>query len=254
MTDRALYRPGEPIHARVVFTDTSRRPLVGASFSSKKDSHINLSQFGVHGVTLSLENTKKEKVVTKSLGSAIVNGAVGCTWFIPSELPGGMYTLVCDVETNVLHCVVPPCTRPITIRQFQSPRMTITYTPLSGNGSPGCDMTGEVRCVRVEGSAVAADSVVTFQVRLGETKVVEQKLALTGDNGKTCVATYTLPKEFPKDLNPCVAHITITVQDGGVVEVKRVTVPLAASKATYNVSVYPEGGDVVPGEQCVVYV
>ncbi len=106
-------------------------------------------------------------------------------------------------------------------------------------------MTASLKVTRAEGG-LPVGAKTTAVATVDGVEVLRQEVVI--DALGTCAVTFPLPKEILVGD----ATLALTVADGGVVETAAKSIPVVVNRVA--LAIYPEGGDLLAGVPCRVYV
>src|SRR5262245_24850811 len=221
-TDKPIYRPGEHVYVRgVVLNAITNKPL-------PNETPASIEIIGPKGDVVASGPNQTE------------NSVLGFEWVIPDGQAGGEY----KVKISQPWSGNAPAERKFDIRSYRSPRLRSQIKFLRDGYGPGDNVVGTLEVTRAEGG-VPAGAKVTIIARVdgaeafrGDSKV---------DNGGHCVARFALPAAIARGEG----SLAMVIEDGGVVETASKTIPILLQ--TVDLSIYPEGGDLVAGMPNRVY-
>ncbi|HCN07749.1 MAG TPA: A-macroglobulin complement component, partial [Lentisphaeria bacterium] len=173
--------------------------------------------------------------------SKIVDSVAAYEWLVPDGQPGGRYTV--EVQGNGV--AMPAGKRGFEIRAYRAPRLNTQIEFVRDGYGPGDDVVAILEASRAEGgvpAGAAVDIVATvdgIDVYQGATEI---------DAKGYCEARF----ELPNRIETGDGTLTFVVRDGGVVETAAKTIPILLQ--TLDISMYPEGGDLVAGLTNYVYL
>lgn len=221
VTDKPLYHPGETIWFRA--WEVAVKSLTGLA--------------GEHGVTFQLLDARGAKVAEKRV---LCRGGMATNDFIlPQGIAGGAFTLraVSDLGTSE--------DRALTVSAYEAPRIKKSLEFLRTSYGPGEEVLARVTIESPTGGYLAgAKAMATVTVDGAEVARVN---VFPDEKGKAYVR-FTLPARIAKGDG----LLTIQVDGGGFVEAIQRRIPIALEDV--NVSVFPEGGDLVAGLPSRVYL
>jgi uncharacterized protein YfaS (alpha-2-macroglobulin family) len=223
-TDKPIYRDNERLYGRCIILTA--------------DSHTPLSQ-PQPALFFAITGPKGDRVAS---GLAPVQDSVGgLYWDIPDGQAGGEYLLTVTCPQLGL----APAVRKFDIRDFRAPRLKTQIKFLRDGYGPGDTVTATLEALRAEGG-VPEHARVKISARVDGTEV-HTATGEVDDRGH-CTAVFKLPKKIERGEG----SLAFVVEDGGVVETASKTIPILLQ--TLDLSLYPEGGDLVAGLPCRVYV
>ncbi len=222
-TDKPIYRDNERLYGRCVILEA--------------DSHAVLA--GQPFVTFEITGPKGDRVASGQ--AAVENSVAGLSWDIPPGQAGGEYNLT--VTSPQLGFA--PAVRKFDIRDFRAPRLKTQIKFLRDGYGPGDVVQATLETIRAEGG-IPNHAKVRISVRVDGVEVH----TATGevDDGGRCTVVFKLPAKIERGEG----SLAFVVEDGGVVETASKTIPILLQ--TLDLSIYPEGGDLVAGLPCRVYV
>jgi hypothetical protein len=219
-TDKPIYRGGERVYVRgVVLSANDHAP--GAT---------GVASFEIKG--------PKGDTVASGV-STVIDSVIGFAWDIPAGQAGGEYTV------RILHPGDAPGERRFDIRTYRAPRLKSQIVFVRDGYGPGDTVSANLHVERAEGGIPAVARISTIarvdgeEVWKGETRL---------DVGGNASATFKLPSSIARGEG----SLAMIIEDGGTVETATKTIPILLQ--TLDVSIYPEGGDLVAGLPNRVYV
>ncbi|MEQ8791316.1 MAG: MG2 domain-containing protein [Pirellulaceae bacterium] len=223
-TDKAIYKPGDTIYMRAVMLHhATREPLQqGISFGAQIDIA------GPKGDTVAGGWVEGEDSV------------LGYKWEIPAEQPGGEYT----IKLKHMGAGHAPAERKFDIRAYRAPRLKSQIKFLRDGYGPGDEVVATLHTERAEGG-VPAGAAVTVIARVDGDEVFRGPSSV--DAKGDCQARFALPG----DIRRGEGTLAMVIEDGGVVETASKTIPILLQ--TVDLTMYPEGGDLVAGLPTRVY-
>ncbi len=223
-TDKPIYRPGEELYVRgVVLHHSSRKPLPD---KQQVDSLVEI--VGPKGDTVASGFVRSEASV------------LGYSWKIPAEQAGGEYT----IRVTCPGYGYTPAERKFDIRAYRPPRIKSQIEFLRDGYGPGDAVVATLEANRAEGG-VPAGAKVTVIARVDGGEVFRGDSRI--DESGFCTARFDLPL----DIRRGEGTLAFVIEDGGVVETASKTIPILLQ--TVDLTMYPEGGDLVAGLPCQVY-
>jgi uncharacterized protein YfaS (alpha-2-macroglobulin family) len=215
-TDKPIYRPGEKVWVRGVllhaFDHTALRE--GAN------------------PTIEIKGPKGETVASGS--SAVEDSVWAFGWQIPEGQAGGEYTIRATYPWNG-HA---PAERKFDVRVYRAPRLKSQIVFMRDGYGPGDKVSATLEVTRAEGGAPAGAKV-TATARVDGAEVARVP-ATVNDRG-LCTVSFELPKSIARGEGA----LSFAIEDGGVVETAAKTIPILLQ--TLDLSLHPEGGDLVAG-------
>ncbi len=211
--DKPLYQPGETIWFRTF-------DLASADLSAGKRAITTFKLISPRGSTVI------EKAVLTE------NGGAANDFMLPAEVAGGEYTLRAEADTGTI------TERKVIVSTYQPPRIKKKLEFLRKAYGPGDTVMATVELHRATGEALAT-KVVTGLVTLDGTDLT--RTPVTTDAQGNAVVSFTLPATMARGDG----LLTILVDDGGVTESVQKRIPITL--ADLQLSMFPEGGDLVAG-------
>ncbi len=218
-TDKPLYQPGETVWFRADVRPA--KTMVGGP---------------PIGVTLQLLSPRGAIVATKRVLAQ--NGVARNDFALGDEIEGGEYTIQLSPDSGGTD------TKKIIVNTYEAPRLMKTLELLRKAYGEGDQVTAAVEIKRTTGE-VFADRAATGVVTLDDAEVARVPLK-TDKDGKALVK-FQLPAKIARGDG----FLTIMVEDGGVTESIQKRIPIVMK--TMQLSVFPEGGDLVEGLPGRVY-
>jgi len=223
-TDKPIYRPGEVVYMRgVILHHATHKPLAQA------------------GASAALVEIKGPKGDVAASGYVTPEESVlGYSWTIPEGQAGGEYTV------HVTHpwTGMPPAERKFDIRVYRAPRLRTQIRFLRDGYGPGDDVVAMLEAKRAEGG-VPAGAPVTVIARVDGEEAFRGPAEI--DTKGNCEARFKLPASIRRGEGT----LALVIEDGGVVETASKTIPILLQ--TVDLTLYPEGGDLVAGVPNRVY-
>ncbi len=224
-TDKPVYRAEEKVYLRAVI-------LNGADNTPLKNGNIH--------VNVKITDSKGG-IVFQSNGYS-QDSTAGIVWDIPAGQAGGQYT----AAFSSIHKGIPETKRSFEIRAYRAPRLKSQIEFAREGYGPGDTATASVKVTRAEGG-IPKNAKITAIARVDGKEVFRKDNLSVNDNG-TCSVDFSLPgKIIVGD-----GTLSFVIEDGGVAETAGKTIPILLP--TMNITFYPEGGELVSGLPCRVYV
>ena len=222
-TDKPVYRGGEKVYVRSILLDAaSHRPSSQAAnaFFQLKGPRGNIVTSGYAGTQ---------------------DGVSGFAWDVTADVPGGEYLL----SVTYPNLGTPPAVRKFDVRAYRAPRIKTQIKFQRDGYGPGNTVVATLEANRAEGGK-PENAKVTVTARLDGEEIHKSTtlIDLTGN----CEAMFRLPKTIERGDGTLV----FTIEDGGVVETASKTIPILLQ--TVDLTICPEGGDLVAGLPCRVYI
>lgn len=221
-TDKPIYKVGETVYVRGVVLDARTHvPAPNGQWSQ-------ITILGPKGETV------------QSGQSQVVDGAFGFSWVVPDGQAGGEYTV--QAVGAFGHA---PGERKFDVRIYRPPRLKSQITFARDGYGAGDTLTATLETTRAEGG-VPKGARITAVARVDGADVAKGPCSLD-DKGR-CTVSLPLPKAIERGEGV----LAFTIEDGGVVETATKTIPLLVQ--SFNVTLFPEGGDLVAGLRSRVYL
>lgn len=224
-TDKPIYRIGDKVYFRGVVLDAQTNLPVRPE-----------------GWTLSaslMVKGPKGDIVARLHGRG-ESSTTGLSWEVPAGQAGGQYTATLEVSG----CA--PTERKFEVRAYTPPRLKTQIEFVRKGYGPGDMVSGVVNVKRAEGG-IPAGAKVTAIARVDGAEVFRSD-ALAVDAQGNCAAGFKLPAEIAVGDGT----LAFLIEDGGVIETATKTIPILLQNL--DISFYPEGGDLIAGLPCRVYV
>jgi uncharacterized protein YfaS (alpha-2-macroglobulin family) len=221
-TDKPLYRPGEQVMARGLVLEALRRtPHPG-------------------GLPATIEiRGPKGDVITSAMVQT-QDAVWGYAWTVPPDMAGGEYTL----KVTYPWAGEAPSERKFDVRAYRAPRLKSQIEFLRDGYGPGDTVTATLEVKRAEGGVPAGAKVTATALVDGATAAqVEGRVNEKG----LCTVSFKLPAKIERGEG----SLAFAIEDGGVVETAAKTLPILLQ--TLDLTLYPEGGDLVAGLPSRVY-
>ncbi|RKH69018.1 MG2 domain-containing protein [Corallococcus llansteffanensis] len=221
-TDKPLYRPGEQVLARGLVLDAlSRKPYAGSLQAQ-----------------LEVRGPRGDIITTSRVATA--DAVWGYSWPIPAGQPGGEYTL----RVTYPWTGAAPAERKFDVRAYRAPRLKSQIEFLRDGYGPGDTVTATLDVKRAEGGVPEGAKVMATALVDGATAA---QVPCTVDGKGRCTVRFALPAAMERGEGT----LAFTIEDGGVVESAAKTIPILLQ--TLDLTLYPEGGDLVAGLASRVY-
>ncbi|MFW6161207.1 MAG: MG2 domain-containing protein [Planctomycetota bacterium] len=222
-TDKPIYRVDETVYIRgVLLRANDHKPLTQ-----------NARAF------IEIKGPKGDTVASGHAGTQ--DSVLGFKWTVPQGQAGGEYT----IKASYPGYGHPPAERTFDIRAYRPPRLKSQIVFLPDGYGPGDEVQATLHVERAEGGIPAGAKVTPIarvdgvQVYRGSTRV--------GEEGNARVR-FKLPPRIERGEGT----LALVIEDGGVVETAAKTIPILLQ--TLDLEIYPEGGDLVAGLPCRVYI
>ncbi|NMO15900.1 MG2 domain-containing protein [Pyxidicoccus fallax] len=221
-TDKPFYRAGEQVLVRGLLLEAlTRKPYAGYLQAQ-----------------LELKGPKGD-VIARSVVSS-QDAVWGYAWTVPAGQPGGEYTL----RVTYPWTGAAPAERKFDVRAYRAPRLKSQIVFLRDGYGPGDTVTATLDVKRAEGG-------VPEGARVNATALVDgvtvAQVPCTVDGKGRCTVRFPLPSAIERGEGT----LAFTIEDGGVVETAAKTLPILLQ--TLDLSMYPEGGELVAGLASRVY-
>jgi len=222
-TDKPIYRTGEQVYVRcVVLHALDKTPL-------KKGTEVFFEIQGPKGDTLASGYSRMEDSVA------------GWAWGVPEGQAGGQHKV--KVTFPVLG--IPPAERPFDVRAYRTPRLRTQIIFFRDGYGPGDEVIATVSATRAEGG-FPENAHVQISAMVDGQRIHDSTGMLDGEG--RCTTRFSLPKEIQRGDGT----LAFVIKDGGVVESASKTLPILLQ--VVDVSLFPEGGDLVAGLPCRLYL
>jgi hypothetical protein len=224
-TDKPIYRPGETVYVRgVLLHALTNRPLPA-------DARPNPA--------VTITGPKGETVSTAT--STVVESVMGYAWTVPAGQAGGEY----KVKVSYPFEGYTPAERSFDVRVYRAPRLKNQIVFVRDGYGPGDTVAATLHTERAEGGAPVG-AAVTITARVDGAEVYRG--SATVDAEGDCRASFPLPATIARGEGT----LAFAIEDGGVVETATKTIPILLQ--TVDLTLYPEGGELVAGLPNRVYV
>ncbi len=222
-TDKPIYRPGEKLYVRSIpLHCVTRKPL--------------LTEHALTGV-VEIKGPKGDTVASGQ--SLLQDGVSGFSWSIPQAQAGGEYTIKVSYPDGQ-----PPAERKFDIRGYRAPRLKTQIKFLRDGYGAGDEVVASLHADRAEGGTPAGVPV-TVLARVDGAEVFRGTTSI--DAKGNCQARFKLPAEIRRGEGT----LAMVIEDGGALETASKTIPILLQ--TVDLTMYPEGGDLVAGLTNRVY-
>jgi alpha-2-macroglobulin-like protein len=224
-TDKPIYRAGETLYVRAVtLHHATHKPLPDAP--------------AIHSV-IHIIGPKGDEVASGTI--AVQEGVLGFSWLVPDEQAGGEYTAKITFPQHG-HT---PAERKFEIRAYRAPRLKTQIKFLRDGYGPSDEVVATWHVERAEGG-VPAGSKLTVAARVDDGETFRGPATIDHEGNGT--ARFRLPPVIARGEG----SLAIIVDDGGAVETAVKTIPILLQ--TLDLSMYPEGGELIAGLLNRVYV
>jgi len=223
-TDKPIYKPGETLYLRGVLLHHA--------------THAPLPEKEKFPALIEVIGPKGDMVASGMVASE--DSVLGFSWKIPDSMAGGEY----KAKFTYPGAGHPPAERKFDIRAYRPPRLKSQIKFLRDGYGPGDQVDATLNVTRAEGGAPAGAKV-TVIARVDGQEAFRGP-ATVDDKGQ-CNARFALPKEIRRGEGT----LAMVIEDGGIVETASKTIPILLQ--TVDLTMYPEGGDLVAGLPNRVY-
>ncbi len=221
-TDKSLYKPGERMLARAVLLNAfDRRPFATETTA-----------------TFEVKSARGELIHTELC--RIADGVAGFGWDIPSDQTGGQFELSVMALNGA-----PPAKAEFDIRAYRAPRLRTDLQFLRKAYGPGDEVVATLEASRAEGGIPAGAKAVAV-ARVDGVEVHREEVTLDAEG--RCRVDFTLPAKIEVGAGT----LALAILDGGVQETAAKTIPIVVNKLA--IEFFPEGGELVAGLDCGVYL
>ena len=220
--DKPLYKPGETVWFRL--WELGARDLDGALGKTGR-------------CRMQLVSPKGAVVLDKWLQSE--DGYATNDFEIPAEAQGGEYVMRAFGTSGVTE------ERPIIVSTYEAPRLKKKLEFVRKAHGPGDTVAATVELKRPTGEALA-DVEITAVARLDGVELPRVK-ARTNEDGGALVKV-----ALPSEIAVGDGLLTILVEDGGITESVSKSIPIVLRRM--QLSIFPEGGQLVTGLESRVYL
>jgi len=223
-TDKPIYRAGETIYMRgVILHHATRVP-----FPANRQVHALVEIRGPRGDVVAGGPAASEESV------------LGFQWTVPDGQAGGEYTIKATFPGHGY----PPAERKFDIRAYRAPRLKSQIKFIRDGYGPGDEVAATLHVERAEGG-IPVGAPVTVTARVDGIEVFRGPASV--DNKGDCLARFKLPEDIARGEGT----LAMAIEDGGVVETASKTIPILLQ--TVDLTMYPEGGELVAGFSNRVY-
>ena len=224
-TDKPIYRGGESVYFRSVILNAADNTPVK-----------NIVPY----VSVKVKDPKGAIVFQGS--SRGQNSSAGTKWTIPQGKAGGIYKAIfkCD------NLGTPETEKTFEIRAYRPPRLKSQIEFIREGYGPGDKVCASVKVTRAEGG-IPEGAKVNVIARV-DGKEIFNKTNLKIDKDGNCSTEFSLPEK----ISVGDGTLAFVIEDGGVVETASKTIPILLQ--SMDIMFFPEGGDLVAGLPCRVYV
>ena len=224
-TDKPIYRANERIYFRGV--------ILGAA------DHVPLPDGPQNYCQIQITGPKGETLFNNT--AQIQDSVAAFNWDVPPDAAGGQYT----AKLSFPWTGFPPAERKFDIRAYRAPRLKGEIVFLREGYGPSDTVKASLHVERAEGGLPAGANVTASAVVDGADA---WHGSTTIDSAGNCSVEFKLPANISRGDGT----LSLAVADGGVVEPIAKTIPILLN--TLDITFYPEGGDLVAGLPCRVYL
>ena len=221
--DKTIYRTGESVRFRVIALEAF------GNFPVRENLPFRIRIKDARGA------------LVRELRGALQDSTGGIVFPIPGEQPSGVYRAFCTVNGSA------EAERSFEIRAYSAPRLKTQIAFLKDAYGAGEEVHAFLSVHRAEGG-VPENADITLIARL-DFREIARIPNLKVDREGNLSASFRLPET----LAGTDGTLAFLIRDGGVVETAAKTLPLVLPD-DLDVTFYPEGGDLVAGLPCRVYV
>jgi anti-sigma factor RsiW len=255
VTDKPLYRPGEPVYFRsLTLNRTSLQPPgrdLTIRFDLRKPDGTVLDGSTVIGTTTPVVNRDGIERPVVGPDGAPVRGIACGVIALPAALPGGEYTLVAHelpqgwAGKDLPAGSTPIGTRKVVVARYQPDVLLKTLEFDAKTYGPGDPVRAKV-VVKNQGKPLANIPILVTATH-GKNARIPVKAPVTLNADGAADISLTLPNL--DDLKA--ATITVLIQDQNAESIVR---PIPLASKTLSLEFFPEGGDLIEGLPNRVYV
>ena len=217
--DKPMYQPGETVWIKT--WDLKLRDFSGGSSA---------------GIRYELVSPKGATVVQKRVAQDA--GMATNDFVIPEGVEGGEYQLRVRTDDGATE------TRPLIVSAYEAPRLKKKLEFLRKAYGPGDEVSATIKVERPTGEVLAGKSLQGVIMLDGSHL---PNVQATTDAQGSAVVKFKLPAAIEKGDG----LLTVLIQDGGITESVSKRVPIVLRKL--QLSLFPEGGDLIEGLQSRVY-
>ncbi|MBI4820307.1 MAG: hypothetical protein HY791_28840 [Deltaproteobacteria bacterium] len=218
--DKPLYQPGETIWVKS--WDLTTKALSGSPNPS-----VRLELINPKGAVISQKHTQQQ------------NGQATNDFELPAGVEGGEYKLRATAQDGVVG------ERPFIVNAYEAPRIKKKLEFLKKAYGPGDEISATVKINRPTGEPLGKHPIRGVVVLDGEN--LPPVTVQTNPEGGAVVKV-----QLPSRIERGDGLLTVLIEDGGVTESVSKRVPIVLKKV--QLSVFPEGGELVTGLPSRVYI
>lgn len=224
-TDKPIYRAGESVYVRGVILEAHKHaPL-------KADGNL-MAQITIKG--------PKGDIVAQGMTNS-QDSTLGFAWPVPAGQAGGEYT----AEVTFPWTGQPAAKRKFEIRAYRAPRLKSQIEFVRDGYGPGDMVAASLKVERAEGGFPSG-----AKVSVGAR--VDGQLVFQGQSAVDALGLCSTRFELPKEILRGEGTLSFAIEDGGVVETAAKTIPILLQ--TVDLTMYPEGGELVAGLPNRIYL
>jgi alpha-2-macroglobulin-like protein len=224
-TDKPLYREGETVYLRAhLLSAHENAPLPRTRVIP---GHVR---------------------ITGPRGDVVAQGAVrsddsvmGFSWTVPAGQAGGDY----EAHLTFPHEGLPPAARKFGVRAYRAPRFRSQIEFARKGYGPGDSVIATLTTERAEGGIPSGARVNVEATVDGATAFRDTTQVDASGRART---EFALPARIARGEGT----LAFTVEDGGVVETETKTIPILLQ--TVDLTLYPEGGELIADLPATVYL
>jgi len=221
-TDKPIYRAGERLYVRGVLL--------------RAEDHTPMDGTGTASILI--KGPKGE--VVSSTSAAIAESVAAFSWDIPAGQAGGEYTISISHPWSDA-----PGERKFDIRAYRAPRLKSQIVFVRDGYGPGDKVAARLHVERAEGGFPEG-------AKVGISARIDGKEAWTGETKVDRSGNAEVTFKLPATITRGEGVLALAIQDGGTVETAAKTIPILLH--TVDVSMFPEGGDLIAGLENRVYI
>lgn len=251
-TDKPMYLPGEVVHFRSLtlerFSLTPAREDLRLAYTITDGKGQEVFRLEGSDQLVTAEGNEVRPVLGPD--GKPVRGIGAGVYGIPPGASGGEYTL----RVSEARDRFPLQTRKFLVNRYEKPRLNKELEFTARSYGPGDAVAAACKARRADGGAVADRQITaTVQIdgkRLGPDGRPNPTAVIRGrtDAQGAVAVKFKLPDAIDKGE----ASLSVTFNDGAAVETIVRPIPIVLKKL--QVEFFPEGGDLVAGVPCRVYV
>lgn len=221
--DKTIYKTGETIRFRVIALEAF------GNFPVRENLPFRIRIKDARGA------------LVRELHGSLQDSTGGVVFPVPGEQPSGVYRAFCTVSGSA------EAERSFEIRAYSAPRLKTQIAFLKDAYGAGEEVHAFLSVRRAEGG-VPENADITLIARLDSREIARIPNLKINREGNLSTSF-----RLPETLAGTDGTLAFLIRDGGVVETAAKTLPLVLPD-DLEVTFYPEGGDLVAGLPCRVYV